>query len=152
MVITNTLEHLINGITIAKRSKRGLFNIVGTVYKYLFRTLDQDDKYEMEQKINNLVDTRVQNIDLNMIIDVINNGIEIFNKLKENGEREQQVNVLIFNLQHFTEYEEDIEFGTQITRLGLINPKLLKHDYLKNMNPEKLLKIKTSTWPKTDTN
>jgi len=51
--------------------------------------LDQDDKDEMEQKINNLVDTSVQNTDLNMIIDVINNGIEITNKLKEKGEREQ---------------------------------------------------------------
>jgi len=39
-----------------------------------------------------------------------------------------------------------------MTRLGLFNPKLLKHDYLKNMNPEKLLKIKTSTWLKEDTN
>jgi len=79
----------INGITIAKRSKRGLFNIVGTVYKYLFGTLDQDDKDEMEQKINNLVDTSVQNTDSNMIIDVISNGIEIVNKLKEKGERDQ---------------------------------------------------------------
>jgi len=40
----------------------------------------------------------------------------------------------------------------QMTRLGLFNPKLLKHDYLKNMNPEKLLRIKTSSWLKTDTN
>jgi len=46
-----------------------------------------------------------------MIIDVINNGIEIINKLKEKGERDQQVSVLIFNLQHFTEYVEDIELG-----------------------------------------
>jgi len=53
----------------------------------------------MEQKINNLVDTSVQNTNLNMIIDVINNGVEIINKLKEKGgERDQQVSVLIFNL------------------------------------------------------
>jgi len=81
----------------------------------------------MEQKINNLVDTRVQNTDLN-----INNRIEIINKLKEKGEREQQVSVLLLNLQHFTEYVEDIELGMQMTRLGLFYPKLLKHDYLKN--------------------
>jgi len=43
----------------------------------------------MEQKINNLVDTSVQNTDSNMIIDVISNGIEIVNKLKEKGERDQ---------------------------------------------------------------
>jgi len=35
----------------------------------LFGTLDQDDKDDMEQKINNLVDTSFQNTDLNMIID-----------------------------------------------------------------------------------
>jgi len=51
----------------------------------------------MEQKINNLVDTSVKNTDLNMIIDVINNGNEIINKIKEKGERDQQVIVLIFN-------------------------------------------------------
>jgi len=39
-----------------------------------------------------------------------------------------------------------------MARLGLFNPKLLRHDYLKNINPEKLLKIKTSTWLKADTN
>jgi len=42
------------------------------------------------KKNNNLVDTSVQNTDLNMIIDVINNGIQVINKIKE-------------------EYEEDIE-------------------------------------------
>jgi len=105
----------------------------------------------MEQKINNLVDTSVQSTDLNMIIDVINNRFELINKLNEKGERDQQVSVLIFHLQHFTEYVEDIELGMQITRLGLFNPKLLKHDYLKNVNPEKFLRIKTSTWLKTDT-
>jgi len=150
--LVEKLKKEIKGITIAKRSKRGLFNIVGTVYKNLFGTLDQDDKDGMEQKISNLVDTSVQNTDLNMIIDVINNGIEIINKLKEKGKRDQQVSVLIFNLKHFTEYVEDIELGMQMTRLGLFNPKLLKHDYLKNMNPEKLLRIKTSTCLKTDTN
>jgi len=148
--LVEKLKREINGITIAKRSKRGLFNIAGTVYKNLFGTLDQDDKDEMEHKINNLVDTSVQNTYLNMIIDVINNGIEIIDKLKEKGERDQQVSVLILNLQHFTDYVEDIELGMQMTRLGLFNPKLLKHDYLKNMNPEKLLRIKTSTWLKTD--
>jgi len=123
------LKREINGITIAKHSKRGVFNILGTVYKYLFGTLDQDDKNEMEQKINKLVDTSVQNTDLNMVIDVINNGIQIITNLTEKGERDQQVSVLIFNLQHFTEYVEDIELGMQMTRLGLFNPKLLKHDY-----------------------
>jgi len=67
-------------------------------------------------------------------------------------EQHQQIVVLIFNLQQFTEYIEDIELGMQLTRLGIFNPKLLKHDYLKHVISEKMLKIKTSTWLKTDTN
>jgi len=51
----------------------------------------------MGQKINNFVDTSVQNTDLNMIIDVIN--IEVINISKEDGKREQQATkqYLIYN-------------------------------------------------------
>jgi len=42
----------------------------------------------MAQKINNMVDTSVQDTDLHMIIDVINYGIEIINKLKKKVERD----------------------------------------------------------------
>jgi len=72
--------------------------------------------------------TGVKNTDLNMIIDVINNGIEVINKLKEDVEKEQQASVLIFNLQNFTEYVEDIDLGMQLTRLRLLNPKLKVHE------------------------
>lgn len=40
----------------------------------------------------------------------------------------------------------------QLTRLDIFNPKLLKHDYLTNINIEKVLNTKTSTWLKTGTN
>jgi len=113
--LVEKLKREINGIKIAKRSKRGLFNIIGSVFKYLFRALDQDDKDEMKQKITNL-EGKAQNTNLNMIIDVINNGIEVINKLKEDREREQQASYLIFNLQHFTECVENIELGIQLTR------------------------------------
>lgn len=59
--------------------------------------------------------------------------------------------LIIFNLQ-FTDNIEDIELGLQLTRLGIFNPKLLKHDYLTHVNSEKLLNIKTSAWLKSDTN
>jgi len=53
--------------------------------------------------INSLSENSKQNTGLSKIIDVINNGIEGVHKLKEDKKREQQVNVLIFDLQHFTE-------------------------------------------------
>jgi len=43
-----------NGIRIVKRSKRGLVNLMGTIYKYLFGTLDQENKEELQQQIKSL--------------------------------------------------------------------------------------------------
>jgi len=62
------------------------------------------------------------------------------------------INLIIFKLQQFTEYIEDIELGLQLTRLGKFNPKLLKHYSLIHVNSEKLLNIKTSAWLKSDLN
>jgi len=81
-----------------------------------------------------------------------NQGLELTNHLNNNFEGEQMINLIIFNLQQFTEYIEDIELGLQLTRLGIFNPKLLKHDLLIHVNSEKLLNIKTSPWLKSDTN
>nr|AAC33319.1 envelope protein [Drosophila virilis] len=74
------------------------------------------------------------------------------NELDQEKQKGKKLDILIFNLQHFTEYIEDIEMGMQLTRLGIFNPKLLKHDYLLHVNSEKLLNTKTSTWFKSDTN
>jgi len=81
-----------------------------------------------------------------------NQGLELTNHLNNNFEGEQMINLIIFNLQQFTEYIEDIELSLQLTRLGIFNPKLLKHDLLTHVNSEKLLYVKTSAWLKSDTN
>lgn len=46
--LTEKLEREMNGIRIIKRNKRGLINFMGKFYKYLFGTLDQEDKAELE--------------------------------------------------------------------------------------------------------
>lgn len=46
----------------------------------------------------------------------------------------------------FIEYIEDLEMGMQLSRLGLLNPKLLAYDKLNNVNSQNILLIKTSTW------
>lgn len=81
-----------------------------------------------------------------------NKGLEAVNSIVSEKEKSIKLELLIFNLEHFTEYIEDIEMGMQLTRLGIFNPKLLKHNYLKHVDSEKLLNTKTSTWLKTDTN
>jgi len=135
--LTEKLEREMNGIRIAKRNKRGLINFMGTFYKYLFGTLDQEDKAELESKINNLSENSVQANELNQIIDVINRGIEVTNTLTYINEADNKLAIITFNLQEFTEYIEDIELGMQLTRLSIFNPKLLKHSPLSHVNSEK---------------
>lgn len=150
--LTEKLDREMNGIRIIKRNKRGLINIIGTAYKYLFGTLDQNDKEELEQKIYDLSQHSIQINELNEVIEVVNRGIEVINHLSAISEGDRRLELLVFNLQQFTEYIEDIELGMQLTRLGIFNPKLLRHDPLSHVNSEKLLNIKTSTWLKSDAN
>jgi len=42
--------------------------------------------------------------------------------------------------------------GSQLTRLGIINPKLLKHDNIGNVSYKNLINIKTSAWYNVATN
>jgi len=146
------LNREMNGIRLTKRNKRGLFNFVGSTYKYLFGTLDEDDRQHIEQQINTLAQSTIQVSNLNHIIDSLNDGIKMINNQSKAIRTEQKINLLIFNIEHFTEYIEDIEMGSQLTRLGIFNPKLLKHDQLGNIHYKNLMDTKTSAWYNTATN
>jgi len=58
--LVDNLKREINGLRIISRSKRGLLNVVGKAYKYLFGTLDEDDRGELEEKINNMSEDYVK--------------------------------------------------------------------------------------------
>jgi len=150
--LVEKLNREMNGLRIVRRTKRGLVNFMGTIYKYLFGTLDQEDKEELQQQIADISKNNVQISELNHVIEVINQVIELTNHLNNNFEGEQMINLIIFKLQQFSEYIEDIELGLQLTRLGIFNSKLLKHDSLIHVNSEQLFNIKTSAWLKSDTN
>lgn len=75
-----------------------------TIYKYLFGTLDQDDRKELKQQIGDIYKNNVQISDLNHELEGINKGIQLTNHLNNNFEREQMLAPIIFNLQQFTEY------------------------------------------------
>lgn len=75
-----------------------------TIYKYLFGTLDQDDRKELKQQIGDIYKNNVQISDLNHELEAINKGIQLTNHLNNNFEREQMIAPIIFNLQPFTEY------------------------------------------------
>jgi len=74
--LTEKIQREMNGLKIVRRNKRGLANFVRTAYKYLFGTLDNNDKEELEEKINVIAQNSVQINELNYIIDTVNKGID----------------------------------------------------------------------------
>lgn len=150
--LMNKLEKQMAGIRITSRTKRGLFDFIGSSLKFLFGTLDEEDKKQFENQINIIAHNSIQANNLNDFINTFNQGINIINNQSKILEEEKQLNSLIFNIEHFTEYIEDIELSLQLTRLGIFNPKLLKHDQIDHINHEKLMNIKTSAWFSTLTN
>lgn len=141
----NKLQQELNGIIFhhENRNKRGLFNVVGSLYKFLFGTLDDNDRVEFEKNINNLSLNIVQINEINDIINIINNDMKI---IQEHQNKKNIQDTLTYQLSQFIEYIEDIEMGMQLSRLGLFNPKLLTYDKLDSVNNRNILLIKTSTW------
>lgn len=106
---------------------------------YLFATSDEEDKIELQNKIEDRI------VNINKDIKIINNLIDV--ELIEH-----KISMLNFNLQQFMEYTEYIELEMQLTSLGIVNPKWPKHDTIKHITSEKSLDIETSTWLKIYTN
>lgn len=139
----------LSGITLhqTNRQKRGLINIVGSAFKYLFGTLDNNDRTKIEKQLESVATSSINLHEINDIIQLINSNIQRTKEfLDEHSNREQ----LIYELIQFTEYIEDIAMGMQLSRLGLFNPKLLNHDRLENVDSSNILQIKTSTWISTN--
>jgi len=145
------LKHEIKGITSSSRQKRGLINFLGTAHKYLFVTLTEDDKKELEDKLQNLQEMLIENKEFNEIIQIINEQSKDISKLVKDKQEEKALHIFRYSLNMFLEYIEDLQMSLQLTRVGIFNPKILKHEELENINEEKLLSIKTSAWLSSQT-
>jgi len=139
----NKIKRELAGITLKHRNKRGLINIVGSGFKYLFGTLDENDRVEIQKKLEINVHNSVKLHELNDAIRLINDGMQ---KIQNYENNHTIIDSLLFELMQFTEYIEDLEMAMQLSRLGLFNPKLLNYDKLENVNSQNILNIKTSTW------
>lgn len=141
----NKLLKELSGITFYKqnRQKRGLFDIIGSSFKFLFGTLDENDRVKINEKIDLIAENSVQLHKLNDVINFVNEGMQ---KLTNYENNRNSIDTLVYELMQFIEYIEDIEMGMQLSRLGLFNPKLLNYDQLENINNQNILLIKTSTW------
>lgn len=139
----------LNGITLQKtnRQKRRLINIIGSAYKYLFGTLDNNDRTKIEKQLESVATSSINLHEINDVMQLINSNIQ---KTKEFEDEHSNREQLVYELTQFTEYIEDIAMGMQLSRLGLFNPKLLNYDRLENVDSSNILQIKTSTWINTN--
>lgn len=85
---TKLLKQL-NGITIHQqnRQKRGLLNIVGSAFKYLFGTLDENDRVEIQNNLETAAQNSINVHELNDVIQLVNDRFE---SLKQYEKKSQQ--------------------------------------------------------------
>lgn len=136
------LQRQLNGLTLhgESRQKRGLINAVGSMFKFLFGTLDDDDRVKFQGQLENMGKNSIQLHEMNNVINQINENME---KMERNR---NMYDSFTYELMQFIEYVEDVEMGMQLSRLGLFNPKWLNYDKLDNVNNRNILLVKTSTW------
>lgn len=80
-ILVNKLDIEIEGLKLHNRNKRGIFNFVGTTYKYLFGILNEDDKEELEQKLADVKNTMLRSNELNKVINQVNDKLQEAKKL-----------------------------------------------------------------------
>lgn len=151
-VIQHELESLRNKIhtIIPHRHRRGLFNGIGTLTKWLFGTMDANDRTNIEKYLStinmnnhNIIDNMNQQIKINdnlqESLNKIKNTIEtdrqeILNKFTYFTQKEQEdqnnliIIQLVMNLNRIKEKVEQIQQNIASARLNLLNPNILTND------------------------
>lgn len=139
------------------RHKRGLFNALGSGIKFLFGTLDDEDRQEIQSRLKTIEDSTLTQDDINNILYHINNETQYIKNLKNatNVLQNQIVRKVISdgfldNIKSYYEYLKDIQLGLTLSKQGILNPKLIDPDRISELNTNQLEYIKTSLWQEED--
>lgn len=132
------------------KNKRGLMNIVGSAANFMFGTLSQDDKDEIEDQIKNIRDHSEKDflkkqtkilastlVELTDNRDMINNHTQIIRELviKENKEIDfQQSNIMALRLENIFKIYDlvsdeifNIERAIVDMQHGILNPNIISY-------------------------
>lgn len=132
------------------RSKRGMINIVGKGLSWLFGTLDEDDKHDIENKLKSydntndeLIDTINQQVKINSNFNdsftLLKNVIESDrNKILEKLNMSQNLSKQIISQEEFLEQQMRISILKEkinliqdniiLARIGVIHPSILSNE------------------------
>lgn len=170
-----TLQYQIESIRnkvktlIPHRQRRGLFNFIGTTFKWLYGSMDDNDRQDIEDHLKT-VDTNSHNVieNLNSQVKINRNFNETFTKLKETilsdrtkilnqvNEIKNYNNVLyrqtiytdfVLKLKILQDNIEHIQDNIASARLGIIHSNILTNEEIVeyNVDFEKLQNIKLGT-------
>lgn len=170
-----TLEHEIRNIKnkiktlIPHRHKRGLFNFVGTIHKWLYGTMDSEDREEIERHLSS-IDINNHNIinNVNQQVKINKYFNESFIQLKEAIEKDRlkistKLNEIIsysrrlycefayidnlLKLKILSDNVEHIQNNIASSRIGIIHSNILTNEEIEEyqIDLEKLKNIKLGT-------
>lgn len=150
------LRNMIKTIKPNIRNKRGLLNIVGSAYKWLFGVMDDDDRIEIEENIK-LINTNNKNLiknannQIKINNDFQNDILNLENTIKNNNIKTQLIfkeinfnykimlkhidNIQIMQNIHILEDEvEKIQDNINSARLGIMSRSLLNSEEINEFN------------------
>lgn len=139
------------------RHKRGLANIVGDGLKFLFGTMNEEDRVNMEKSLKDLQTSVVTTNEFNAMIDHINKENEILQKFQKETTKLQNKltekiysDIFLDNVKLYLEHIQDIQLAIQLAKLGIINPKLIDVQTMTSLSTLEFEHIQTSIWLEND--
>lgn len=135
------------------RHKRGLANIVGDGLRFLFGTMNEDDRIEIRKALSDIKENTISADDFNKMIDHINSETRLLQKFQTDTLRLQNkltekiyVDIFLDNVKMYLDHIQDIQMAIQLARLGIVNPKLIDLETITNLTTGQFENIKTSIW------
>lgn len=139
------------------RHKRGLFNALGSGIKFLFGTLDDEDRHEIHERLRTIEESTLTQDDINEILYHINNETQIIrnlqnatNVLQNQIVRKVLSDSFLDNIKSYYEHLKDIQLGLVLSKQGILNPKLINPDKISELRTNQFEYIKTSLWQQED--
>lgn len=145
-VKAKTLEYELNSLRnkiktlIPHRQKRGLFNFVGTIHKWLYGTMNEDDREEIESHLKT-IDINSHNIieNINQQVKINKNFNETFLKLKELIEEDRSK--ISYKLTELSSFNKILY--THVTYLDYILKLKILRDNIEHIQQNSFIKIRS---------
>lgn len=152
--------------------KRGLFNFIGTINKWMIGTMDDEDRQWIDKHLESIdsnnheliTNTNRQvrinenfNTSINKLYDTIIEDRKIIQDFITNETTKNELKILTFdiklNIQMIDKLISDLQDNVIFSKLNIIHPSLLTHEEIVNytINPDKIKNLRVR-FTKTTTN